>query len=205
MVERPSASVDGTRKMRSAPIARRHAAEQTGAACAIPPPGASYGARPRHEPRGEREGSDPAALEAALTLVLQHAATAYATPGRWEVRIRAAVSALLALFDERPDLARLCVDQSATAGPAALALRKQTLALLVRRIDDGRDSARRQPPPDAAQAALAGTIGAIRARLLHSDPAALSDLLDPLTSFIVLPYRGAAAARSELTRSVPLS
>jgi hypothetical protein len=201
MVER-GASGEGTRKTRAAPIARRRAAEQTGVACATPPQGASHGAR--YGPPEDDDGSALAAIEAALSLALQRAAAAYDTPGCWEVRIRAALSALLDLFDERPDLARLCVDQSASARPAALALRKRTLALLVRRIDDGRHAARRQPPPHAAQAVLAGTIGAIRARLLHSDPAGLSDLLDPLMSFLVLPYRGAAASRSELTRSVPL-
>ena len=199
-MERRAAIIEGTRKMRGGPP-RRHAAEQASVACAILPQGASRAAR--HEPPKDRGGA-PAPIEVALSLALQRAAAAYDTPGCWEVRTRAALSALLGLFDERPDLARLCVDQSASAGSAALALRERSLAILVRRIDDGRHSARRQPPPDAAQAVLAGTIGAIRARLLHSDPATLSDLLDPLMSFLVLPYRGAAASRRELTRSAPL-
>jgi hypothetical protein len=147
--------------------------------------------------------SEPEATERALTLVLQRAAGAYDTRGRWETRVRCALLALLDLFDEQPDLARLCVVNagSVNAGstdPAVRALRERTRAVLASRIDDGRSSARRQPPPHAADAVLAGAIGAIRARLLEPERATMSDLLDPLMSFIVLPYRGAAAARGEL-------
>jgi hypothetical protein len=148
------------------------------------------------------QDSEPAATERALTVVLQRAAAAYDTRGRWETRVRGALLALLDLFDEQPDLARLCVLEPEHAGPAALALREQTLAVLAHRIDDGRHRARQQPPPHAATAVLAGALGAIRARLLEPGPARISDLLDPLMSFIVLPYRGAAAARAEATRSV---
>jgi hypothetical protein len=149
-------------------------------------------------PSGASDGVSPAAVQRALRLTLQQAAAAYATSNRWEERVRAALSALLALFEERPDIARLCIVQSENAGPAALALREQTLAVLARRIDDGRRHASRQPPQHAAQAVLAGAIGAIRARLLEPDPPTVADLLDPLMSFIVLPYRGAAASRGEL-------
>jgi hypothetical protein len=188
--------------MRGAPRACRHAAEQTSIACAIPPQRASHGARP--EPPQEHDGGAPAAIEAALSLALQRAAAAYDTRNRWEARVRAALSALLDLFEEQPDLARLCVVESENGGPAALALREDALAILANRIDDGRDHARCQPPPQAAQAVLAGALGAIRARRLDNDRANVIELLDPLVSFIVLAYRGAAAARGELTPTAPL-
>jgi hypothetical protein len=147
--------------------------------------------------------SGPEATERALTLVLQRAATAYERSGCWETRVRAALRALLDLFDAQPDLARLCVVASGSGDPAVRALRERAHAVLARRIDDGRDSARREPPPHAAHAVLAGVLGAIRARLLEPDPPAMSELLDPLMSFIVLPYRGAAAARGELGQNDP--
>jgi hypothetical protein len=170
-----TAIADGPRKTRSARVACHHAAKA------------------KHNDAG------PATIEHAVSLALQRAAAAYDSGGRWETRVRAALSALLELFEERPDIARLCVVQSDSAGSATLALRDQTLAVLASRIDDGRNSAIRQPPPHAAHAVLAGAVGAIRGRLLESDPATVSDLLDPLMSFIVLPYRGAAAARREHT------
>jgi hypothetical protein len=140
-------------------------------------------------------------LERALTLALQHAAAAYAGHRRWEARVRAALAALLDLFERKPNVARLCVIEPEHAEPAVLALREQALGLLARRIDDGRGRAQRQPPPHAAQAVLAGALGAIRARLIQPDSGTMRDLLDPLTSFIVLPYRGAAAAREERSLS----
>lgn len=145
-------------------------------------------------------GPTPAAVERAVTTALLRAGAAYEADIRWEQRVRAALSAVLDLFEARPELARLCVLKSGVSGPAALALREQALAVLALRIDDGRGHAPRQPPPHAAQAVLAGVIGAIRARLMQPGPGSMSDLLDPLTSFIVLPYRGAGAARCELGR-----
>jgi hypothetical protein len=78
--------------------------------------------------------------------------------------------------------------------------REEVLAGLARLVDEGRDHARRQPPPQTAEAVVAGTLGAIHARLLEPGSPALSDLLNPLMSFIVLPYLGAGAARGELSR-----
>ena len=139
-------------------------------------------------------------VEQALGLVLERAAAGYETDGRWETRVRAALSGLLRLFDEQPELARLCVVYPEPAGRAAREVREQTQRVLLSRIDDGRSHARRDPPPDAARAVLAGTMGAIRAQLLEPDAPPVGELLDPLMSFIVLPYRGAAAARAEVTR-----
>jgi hypothetical protein len=148
-----------------------------------------------------REGAPaPAAVEQALTLVFHHAAAAYDTPGGWETRIRAALSALLDLFDQQPELARLCVVQCDHAGPAVLATREEILTQFASRIDDGRRHAQRQPPAHAAQAVLAGALGAVRARLIHAGPAGMRELLEPLMGFIVLPYRGAAASRLQLAR-----
>lgn len=142
-----------------------------------------------------------AAVVRSLLLALQHMGAAYGTGTCWEARIGAALSAVLDLFDERPDVARLCVVQSEWADPVALELRAGALDTLARRIDDGRHGAPRQPPPHTAHAVLAGAIGAIRARLIQPGPETVSDLLDPLMSLALLPYRGAAAA---LGRAVPL-
>jgi hypothetical protein len=143
------------------------------------------------------EVSGNSSIEQALTLVLRRAAAGYGTRGRWETRVRAALAGLLDLFDEQPDLARLCVVGSQSTDPQDSGARQQTLRVFTRRLDDGRHHASPEPPPHAADAVLAGAIGAIHARLLEPDSTSVSDLLDSLMSFIVLPYRGAAAARAE--------
>ncbi len=200
---RPVSIIEALGTRDAAPLRCEHAAKSTQLGCPLGTVEVSR--RGPDDPPTEPANGVPAVTERALTLVLQRAAAAYDTDGRWELRVRAALSALLALFDERPDLARLCVVESENADPTVVAVRQQILAVLASRIDDGRNSARRPPPPHAAHAVLAGAVGAIRGRLLESDPATVSDLLDPLMSFIVLPYRGAAASRGELTPRVPLS
>jgi len=145
------------------------------------------------------------ATEHASTLVLRRAAAGYDTRGSWETRVRAALAGLLDLFDEQPDLARRCVVDSPSADPADSRLREQTLHVLASRLDDGRRHASPEPPAHAADAVLAGAIGAIHARLLEPDSVTVRDLLDSLMCFIVLPYRGAAAARAEIAGPATLS
>jgi len=157
-----------------------------------------------HDLADIRDDRGHTAIEEALARAAERASAAYDSQHRWTDRLRAGLGALLEHFDEEPQLARLCVGQdSPAAAPAVLARRDEILAALVRMIDDGRGSARRQPPPRTAEGVLAGTLGAIRARLLEADAGTLADLVNPLMSFIVLPYLGAAAARTELTSVAP--
>lgn len=148
--------------------------------------------------------SELIALERAVARATNCARAAYDDCEPWAARVRAALRALLELFDEEPKLARLCVMQAAMVGPGALARREEILATLASVIDEGRDcTGRQQPPPLTARGVVAGTIGAVRARLQQPDPEPLIELLNPLMSFIVLPYLGAGAARRELARRVP--
>jgi hypothetical protein len=109
---------------------------------------------------------------------------------------------LLELFDERPGLARLCVAQALAGPPQVLARRAEVLEQLAWIIDEGREVARRQPPPLTAVGVVSGVLGVIHARLLEDDGGGLIELLNPLMSFIVMPYLGRAAARIELHRPV---
>ncbi len=145
-----------------------------------------------------------AAFEEAAALAARRAGAACETHERWVDRIRAGLFALLQFFEEEPKLARLCVVQSAAAGPAALARRRELLDQLARMIDQGRGAARRQPPPLTAEGMVGGALGVIHSRLLEPDPGALIELLNPLMSFLVLPYLGGGAARRELARAIPV-
>ncbi len=144
-----------------------------------------------------------AAIEQSLALAGERASVACDAHDRWVDRVRAGLFALLAVFDEEPKLARLCVVQWAAAGPAALARRAEVLDMLAGLIDEGRDSARSQPLPLTAEGVVGGVLGVIHARLLKSDSGALVELLNPLMSMIVLPYLGSTAARRELARPAP--
>jgi len=161
-------------------------------------------AEPSRDAIGRLDRSELAALEQALGQAALCARAAYDDREPWADRVRASLSALLELFDAEPKLAKLCVVRSAMIGTGALARREEILAGLARVIDAGRDSTRRQqPPPLTARGVVAGAIGAVRARLQEPEPEPLIELLNPLMSFIVLPYLGAAAARRQLSRPVP--
>jgi len=145
-----------------------------------------------------------AAIERALTLAAQRARPAVEAQERWVDRVRVGLLALLQWCDDEPQLARLCVLHSATAGPRTLARRCEVLEGLAHVVDEGRKAARRPPPPPlTAEGLVNGAFGTIHARLLKVDTGTLTDLLNPLMSFIVLPYLGAAAARRELRRPLP--
>jgi hypothetical protein len=113
-------------------------------------------------------------------------------------RICAGLLALLELFDADRALARICLLESQTAGPAGRRLRAGVLAELASLLDEGRTAARVQPPPFTAEGVLGGTLSIIQARLLDPEPEVLTDLINPLMSFIAFPYLGGGAARTQL-------
>jgi AcrR family transcriptional regulator len=153
-----------------------------------------------------------AAFEQALEQVGEHVIPAWrpsgpngtvkGTGGRWKDRVRAGLEAVLVLFDEQPQLARLCVVESLTGGPAVLARRREVLDALASAVDEGRREARRggEPPPLTAESTVGGVLAVIHARLLDPDSGPLAQLAPSLCSMIVLPYLGPAAAQRELER-----
>lgn len=154
-----------------------------------------------------REQCFLAAFDAALARVSAPTIAAYESERAWTERIRAALSALLAVFDERPALARLLVVETLAAGSSATRRRAEVVRALVGAVDAGRG----QVPPRRASAtaplAAEGAVGAVLAvlhdRILSTGGRPLSALLGPLMSIIVLLYLGPAAAQRELRRARP--
>ncbi len=98
------------------PIARTPAARRPADMFSVP------------EPLADREAAVLAAFEQALEQVGERVRAAYAGQEGWLERIRAGLTALLELFDEQPQLARLCLVESAQAGAVVLARRAQVLS-----------------------------------------------------------------------------
>ena len=167
----------------------------------------------------DREDCFLAALDDAVARATAVVLPAYTGATGWRDQIRAALAALLQLFDEEPGLARLCVVEALGAGPRALEHRARVLDSLIDVIDRGRSEAKaeRKPPRLAAEGLVGAVLAVIHARLSQDDSAGagvrakpsaptarLADLLNPLMGMIVLPYLGTAAASKELARPVPL-
>lgn len=144
-----------------------------------------------------------AAIDHALAIAAERVRAAEAADEPWIEQIRAGLTALLQFFDEEPQLARLCVIQSLAVGPPVFARRAEVLRELARAVDDGRLRSRRQPPPLTAESLVGGVLSVIGTRLAQEDSRPLLELVNPLMSLIVLPYRGNRAASEELTRQPP--
>jgi MarR family len=143
-----------------------------------------------------------AAIERATALVSERVSAAVDPSADWVDRVRGGLSVLLELFDEQPSLARMCVVQTLAGSSRVLARHGQVIDELAWVVDAGRAAARRQPPALTAQGVVGGALGVIRARLLEEDGCPLAELLNPLMSFIVMPYLGRASARMELHRPI---
>jgi DNA-binding MarR family transcriptional regulator len=149
-----------------------------------------------------REACLLAAFESVLALAAERATAAFQAQEGWLDRVRAGLLALLAFFDEEPSLAQFLVVHSAQAGPAVLARRGEVLDRLAGVLDDEHAPARRDAQPFAAQAAVSGVLGVVHGRLSTPNPGLLTGLAGPLTSFIVLPFGGEHAVRTQHSRPV---
>lgn len=138
------------------------------------------------------------------------AAGAYAEQANWRDGVRAGMLAMLGFMDEQPALARICVVEALGAGPRVLESRAKVIERLKRVVAEGEARGDRRPrlkKGQPADIAVEGVVGAaftvVHSRLLEADHGPLVNLLGPIMSLIVLPYKGSRAAGEELSRPGP--
>ena len=154
----------------------------------------------------DREDCLLAAFERALSIASQDVVPAYDARKGWRERIRAGLVALLAFCDREPSVARMLVCESQASGSRVAQHRAAVLARLTRIVDQGRREGKAtNVSPLAAEGTVGGVLAVIQARLLQAKPKPLIALTNELTSMIVLPYLGGAAALRELDRPLPAS
>jgi AcrR family transcriptional regulator len=105
----------------------------------------------------------------------------------WRDGMRAALAAVLAFFDDQPELARVCLVEALGGGPVVLAQRERVVAafraLVVARIE----SEVSRVSPLAGESVMASVMGVIHTRLIAPEPEPLIALLGPLMGTIVTP------------------
>jgi AcrR family transcriptional regulator/DNA-binding MarR family transcriptional regulator len=152
-----------------------------------------------------REECLVALVEDAVALIEGEIATAELGGLTWLERVRGGLWVILSCLDREHALARVCVVQALRGGPKVLERREEILARLARVLDEGRSAGTRGG--DCAPLTAEGLVGAamtiVHSRLLRRDHEPLGELLGELTSMIVLPYLGPAAARRERARPLP--
>lgn len=119
----------------------------------------------------------------------------------WSARVRAALTGFLGFLDSEPAAGRVLIVESLAAGAIAAQRRRHLTTELVNAFDSLRgqaeQSAGAQPSSLTTEGVIGGVLAVLYARLLESRCPPMVTLTGPLMSMIVLPYRGAAAARRE--------
>jgi len=154
----------------------------------------------------DREACLLAAFDLAVERAGARMAEAYAAQARWRDGIRAGLAAFLGFLEDEPALGRLCVLDAIGAGEDVLSRRAQVLALLAQVVHEGRrerPAATAELPIVIAEGSIGAVLSVIQNRLLVEDERPLMELFGAMTSMIVLPYLGPAAARRELVRPPP--
>jgi AcrR family transcriptional regulator len=175
-----------------------------------------------------REDCFIAAFDDAIAHAERVVREPYEAERGWREKVRAGLAALLGLLEDEPELRTVCVVEALGAGPRVLEHRTRVVAVLIAAVDEGRNEAKKEAPPLAAEGVVGAVLAVIHARALAAGPTAvpegkgakapsspspsrrgggsresLTDLLGPLMGMIVLPYLGAVAANRELARPTP--
>ncbi len=160
-----------------------------------------------YEHFSDREDCLLAAFEQALALASERVVPAYEAAKGWRERVRAGLLALLCFCDEQPSVARMLICESQASGAKVAERRAQVLGALTRIVDQGRGEGKAENvSPLVAEGTVGGVLAVIQGRLAPSggaDAPSLVALTNELTSMIMLPYLGSAAARRELHRPLP--
>jgi AcrR family transcriptional regulator len=130
-----------------------------------------------------------------LRAVMAAAITPYA--GDWGRQVAAALGSVLDFFAAEPNLARLCLVESPSAGPALQRRFGEVAEILATPLRAGRGE--RGTPhalPESTEQSLVGAVGArLNREIVLNGPEALPPLLPGLVEFVLAPYLGAEEAR----------
>ena len=137
-----------------------------------------------------------AAFEVLAGHVRELAAEATSEIPDWPHQAITATRAVLAFLAAEPDLARLCLVESQSAGPAVAARFHDAVHEAVPFLELGRaERERDRPLPDSTEESVIGALVSLAGRKVAAGEAErLEDLLPDCAEFILSPYLGAEEA-----------
>ncbi len=111
--------------------------------------------------------------------------------------MRAGLHAYLAAIAEEPDLARLCLIESQSAGPAAMDHYERELRRFAALLREGRESNPRgaELPDSLDEILVGGVVWMLNKQLSSGDAEKMLDLLPGVLEFVLSPYLGEPAAK----------
>jgi AcrR family transcriptional regulator len=117
---------------------------------------------------------------------------AIAGAGEWPQQVRAALSAFLDFAASDPALARTCLVETVTAGPAAMERYERALQSFSPFLRGGRDYRRQSDelPETLEDMIVGGIVWTVHQRLLRGEVEEIRDLLPAMVKFALAPYLG---------------
>ncbi len=149
-----------------------------------------------YENFGSKEECFLAAQEHAMSAALERVVDAAGEIEDWPGRVRAGLTAFLAYVAEEPALARTCMVESLSAGPASVERYEESQQAFVSLFQLGRDVSPHGGalPETLEEALIGGVFWILYQRLSGPEPDKVGELLPELTEFILTPYLGAGEA-----------
>jgi AcrR family transcriptional regulator len=148
----------------------------------------------------DKEEAFLALLDAAVERTVYVVEEAYdREDGPWPDKVGAGLGALLAQAAAHPSVARACLVEAPTAGPAAASRHEAALKRFAPLLRPGRELNPRQAelPETLEDTLVGGVLWVINQRLIAAEEAKLRDLLPEALEFLLRPYVGEDAAARE--------
>ncbi len=140
-----------------------------------------------------REACLLACFDRALEEAHRRTEAAIAAEAEWPRQVRAAIEAFLEFVVEEPALARTCLIESLTAGPAAMERYEQALQSYSPVLRHGRELAgevAELPGTLLEDSIIGGIVWMVHQRLLRGEVDAIPGLLPTMVEFALVPYLG---------------
>ena len=133
------------------------------------------------------------AVEEALRRVLGAAGEVES----WQARVDAGLAAFLEYVASEPALARTCIVEALSAGPASLARYEESLQAFTPLFRIGRRVSPRgdQLPRTLEETIIGGIFWVIYQRIIRGEAEQIEELLPELVEFALIPYIGVEAAQ----------
>lgn len=144
-----------------------------------------------------------ATQEYAMNGALERVVAAAGELDEWADRVRAGLTAFLGYVTEEPALARTCMVEALSAGPAAVGRYEKSQQAFVSLFKLGRDVSPHggDLPETLEEAIVGGVFWIVYHRLVAGEVATIQALMPQLVEFALNPYLGAEGAREVAERS----
>jgi AcrR family transcriptional regulator len=150
-----------------------------------------------YENFSSKEDSFLAAQDFAVKEALRRVVDAASRVDSWQARVDAGLAAFLHYVASEPALARTCVVEALSAGPAALARYEESLQSFIPLFRIGRKVSPQgdELPATLEETIIGGVFWIIYQRIILGETEQIEQLLPELVEFALTPFIGADAAR----------